>query len=154
MGISCSLAALNDGLSFLVLTLLLILVHSSTFHLSWFVNCIWTRWLPSPSSWNTGHPPPREAACLGSAPLLASALMWAYGKDQVCPGNPLGGWHSGSLAVCWGTACSVRNVIFSNLNFWNVIFFMSETCPGSLLCLTQKPSLPNFNFLFQNSKSP
>lgn len=83
---------------------LLILGYSSTSHPSRFVNHIWTRWLPPPSSWDTGHPPPREASCPGSAPPLAPALMWAYETDPFCPGGPLGGWQSGSLAVHPGTA--------------------------------------------------
>lgn len=121
-------------------------MHSSTSHLSQFVNRFWTRWLPPPGSWEAGHQLPRE--------LCSTACLRTDVGLRERPVLPLGGWHSGSLAVHWGTACSVRSVIFRSMNFWNVIFLLSETWPGSLLRLTQKPALPNFNLLFKNSKSP
>lgn len=83
-------------------------------------------------------------ACLGSAPLLVSITAWTYRKDQFCSSNPPTRWH---LAVCGGTACSIRSVIFSNLNYWNgnflhlkpgqVLFFAwlkSSLCQTSILC--------------------
>lgn len=108
--------------------------------------CVWSRWLPPPSSQGRQR---AQALLLHCPPHWCGLLK----KTSLALLNTPG-WHSGSLAVCWGTACLVRSVIFSNLNFWIVIFSLSETWPGSLLCPAGKPSMTNFNFLFQNSKSP